>query len=153
MAIFLWHESFTGDSFFSGSVQRKVCKQCGKHHLDVLIIKCNILNYYLICLSFCPHEGGGAMWPLPMMHWTSLNRVPSGPSPNPPPYIGPHCLGIPIGDIWCSNLFTLKPTLSQCWHLVAIEEECTISARRWYASYWDAFLLDKCFDIYFHFKI
>ena len=33
-------------------------------------------TYYLICLSFCPYEGRGPMWPLPMMRWTSLNRVP-----------------------------------------------------------------------------
>ena len=58
-----------------------------------------------VCLSF--HPQGGPMWPLPIMHWTSLYRVL-------PPCRGTHlCTGPTLAsDIWwprldtCSNSFT-----------------------------------------------
>ena len=73
--------------------------------------------------------GQGPMWSLPMMHWTSLYRAPTGnPSPALHLDMGPDCTGATHGtslyrclissypaDIWwpsletCSNLFILGP--------------------------------------------
>ena len=67
------------------------------------------------------------MWPLPMMHWTSLYRA------------------LATSDIWwpsmetCSNSFTSGTTPHQCWHLVAVEARMVDTSRQ-YTFYWNAFL-------------
>ena len=95
------------------------------------------------CVSVCPQEG--PIWPLPMLHWTSLYRaLPSPPyvqrPPPPTPTLAPsrHRTLLysplpPANDIWwpsletCSNLFTSGPPSHQCWYLVAIEV-CMVGA-------------------------
>ena len=50
-------------------------------------------------VSVCHSVQGCHMWPLPMMHWTSVYRDPPldmGPQCTGTPDIGPHCLGTPI---------------------------------------------------------
>ena len=61
--------------------------------------------------SYC--QQGVALWPLPMVHWTSPYTAAHHP---PPPPLGPHCTGTPHANIiwWsflemCSNLFTWRP--------------------------------------------
>ena len=110
--------------------------------------------------SFCPRRGG-PKWTLPMTHWISLYSPLPPPSGTDTLDIGPHCIETPwtwdltvqclpwawgltiqsltSTDIWWtrqetfSNLFTWGPPW--CWHLVAIEEACTVDASGQYESY------------------
>ena len=107
-----------------------------------------------VCHSVCPQRRGVPMWPLPMMLWTSLHRVPLTlalvkiyffcpvghqtwdllPQPHPS-----------VTDIWwppleiCSNLFTWDPHLLRSdvwwWPLKHI----WFSSGQ-YVSFWNAFL-------------
>ena len=89
-----------------------------------------------ICPSFCPW-GGGPMWLITMMHWTSLHWAPHSPHPNMKPHWTGTLSALPPGhgtsldqdpwphspakDIWwpsletCSNLFTSGPPGAGIW--------------------------------------
>ena len=75
------------------------------YHPSTKLQEGNVFSHVCVCLSF--HPQGGPMWPLPIMHWTSLYRVL-------PPCRGTHlCTGPTLAsDIWwprldtCSNSFT-----------------------------------------------
>ena len=67
-----------------------------------------------VCLSV--HGGGGPMWPLPMMHWSSLYRPPL-PCPGPLSASDIFWLSLVVS----SNLFTWGTAPNWYWHLVATE--------------------------------
>ena len=97
-------------------------------------------------------EGGVHMWPLPMMHWTSVYRPskpqlssghqtwdPSSPSPLEIRHGTPSFMLVTSGgDHWRPCSLEEAPSTQWYWHLVATKHVWLASG--WYTSYWNAFL-------------
>ena len=116
LAIFLLEHCWWGWRGMTPMLPSRMCYWAVLYMLPVTHIyrpptECRRLCFQ-ICLSFCP-RGAGPMWPLPMMHCTSLfsltppNTAPALAPLDPPP------LALHTGP----------------WHVVATTEACTVGKR------------------------
>ena len=104
--------------------------------------------FSLVCLSV--HRGGVAMWPLPLMHYTSPYRTsqPPGDQTWDPLQPCPPLLVTSCGNHWrpvqtCS-LKSPPPTSTDIrWSPKPLRLACG-----WHASYWNAFLFINTNELY-----
>ena len=121
------------DNNFSGQIEGEVIVY-GK---DTCIFTAEVAGRWCShrCLSFCSEV---PMWPLPMMHWTSLYRALPSPHIRPKTPLEQH-RGVITGDLF--KLVHLMTFPSDIWWLPLKYDVRFPGA--WYASYWNAFLFLK----------